>query len=327
MIKSCFIVLGILLLTSMAITNQVEATQPMYLSLEQKDYNVVVGETIILNATLRIAQIGICKLEVYGDYIKNENWDRSFLQTLSSFSLNNISALQYSLKVPSTAYNKIYSIALIGKFNSELVWHTDIWFNVTNGQPWDSTRTIYNHTGMQIMADNCPRDLYLPEVPFQIKTWFNVSESGTYYIDSWLVNSEGSPSGIQDYPLSLVANQTYEYNSLGWKWNFQYTGGIAYVTFNLKTSDGGVPIESLVIPVQCHCFGDPDVLPITEDTKIFGDINVDKTVDIYDALLLASCYNLGLGNTNWNQATDLNNDNATDIFDAIILANNYGVEA
>jgi hypothetical protein len=56
---------------------------------------------------------------------------------------------------------------------------------------------------------------------------------------------------------------------------------------------------------------------------IVGDINGDGTVDIYDAIILASSYNGIPGYSNWNPNADLNCDNIVDIYDAILLASNY----
>jgi hypothetical protein len=56
---------------------------------------------------------------------------------------------------------------------------------------------------------------------------------------------------------------------------------------------------------------------------IIGDINADGTVDIYDAILLASAYNSSPGSSNWNANADINGDNIVDIYDAILLASHY----
>jgi parallel beta-helix repeat protein len=55
-----------------------------------------------------------------------------------------------------------------------------------------------------------------------------------------------------------------------------------------------------------------------------GDLNLDKTVDISDAILAASAFGSSPGHPNWNSLADLNQDNIIDIFDIIILANNFG---
>jgi hypothetical protein len=55
-----------------------------------------------------------------------------------------------------------------------------------------------------------------------------------------------------------------------------------------------------------------------------GDLNGDKTVDIYDAILLVGCFNSFPYSPHWNPNRDINNDGIIDIFDALILAANYG---
>jgi hypothetical protein len=55
-----------------------------------------------------------------------------------------------------------------------------------------------------------------------------------------------------------------------------------------------------------------------------GDINGDGTVDIYDAIALASAYNSSPGSPNWNPNADILGDGIVDIYDAIALASHYG---
>ncbi len=61
----------------------------------------------------------------------------------------------------------------------------------------------------------------------------------------------------------------------------------------------------------------------TVTVGIIGDINADGTVDIYDAILLASAYNSSPGSSSWNANADINGDNIVDIYDAILLASHY----
>jgi hypothetical protein len=58
-----------------------------------------------------------------------------------------------------------------------------------------------------------------------------------------------------------------------------------------------------------------------------GDLNLDGTVDIYDAIILANAYGSTPTSSNWNAAADINSDKNVDIYDAIMLANNYGKTA
>jgi hypothetical protein len=67
--------------------------------------------------------------------------------------------------------------------------------------------------------------------------------------------------------------------------------------------------------------------------RIPGDINGNGTVNILDAILLASMFGSHGPNydypgepasPNWNPNADLNGDNIVDMLDAILLANNFG---
>jgi transketolase len=55
-----------------------------------------------------------------------------------------------------------------------------------------------------------------------------------------------------------------------------------------------------------------------------GDLNGDKAVDIYDAIILAGHFNLDRYHVLWDSNIDINDDGFVDIFDALILAANYG---
>ncbi len=57
---------------------------------------------------------------------------------------------------------------------------------------------------------------------------------------------------------------------------------------------------------------------------VLGDINLDRIVDISDAILAALAFGSYPGHPNWNGQADLNHDNIIDIFDIIMLANNFG---
>ena len=55
-----------------------------------------------------------------------------------------------------------------------------------------------------------------------------------------------------------------------------------------------------------------------------GDLNGDRIVDIYDAIILSSAYSSTPSSSDWNPNADLNSDNTGDIYDSIILAGHYG---
>jgi parallel beta-helix repeat protein len=56
---------------------------------------------------------------------------------------------------------------------------------------------------------------------------------------------------------------------------------------------------------------------------IQGDVNGDRTIDIYDAILLATVFNSQPTRPNWNPNVDINGDSIVDLYDAIILASHF----
>jgi parallel beta-helix repeat protein len=68
-----------------------------------------------------------------------------------------------------------------------------------------------------------------------------------------------------------------------------------------------------------------DTYPLTElYVQILGDLNNDRTVDLSDAILLASAFGSEPGAPGWNARFDINHDNVIDILDVIILCENFG---
>jgi hypothetical protein len=55
-----------------------------------------------------------------------------------------------------------------------------------------------------------------------------------------------------------------------------------------------------------------------------GDVDGERSVNIYDAIIIAWAYNSVPGSFNWNPNADINSDAAVDVYDAIILASNFG---
>lgn len=55
-----------------------------------------------------------------------------------------------------------------------------------------------------------------------------------------------------------------------------------------------------------------------------GDLNGDKIVDVYDAIIMANHFGFDRYQLSWNTNVDLKEDGLIDIFDAIVLAMNFG---
>ena len=54
-----------------------------------------------------------------------------------------------------------------------------------------------------------------------------------------------------------------------------------------------------------------------------GDVNGDRTIDIFDAITLAAVFNSQPTSPDWNVNADINGDNIVNLYDAIILASHF----
>ena len=94
---------------------------------------------------------------------------------------------------------------------------------------------------------------------------------------------------------------TFTWNTIGWsKGNYTIWANAWPLPANSTLIDGSVLVT---IP---------------------GDLNGDRTVDIYDAIILAGAFNSDPGKSNWKANADINGDGSVDIYDAIILAGHFG---
>ncbi len=66
------------------------------------------------------------------------------------------------------------------------------------------------------------------------------------------------------------------------------------------------------------------IITVRAEPLLYGDVNEDGIVDIYDAILLGLAFGSSPGEPGWNVRCDFNRDGIVDIFDAIILGNNFG---
>jgi parallel beta-helix repeat protein len=72
-------------------------------------------------------------------------------------------------------------------------------------------------------------------------------------------------------------------------------------------------------------FGETSYLSVfTLIVPLFGDINNDGVIDIFDAIQLATAFSSTPASPKWNPQADINKDYVVDIYDAIILSRNFG---
>jgi parallel beta-helix repeat protein len=160
-------------------------------------------------------------------------------------------------------------------------------------------------SGNDIMANEAGIFLYYAvDNSVYGNNFINNSEHITDYIDSQNSLDNGYPSG-------------------GNYWS-DYAGVDVYSgPYQNETGSDGLGDAPYVIDAN-NTDNYPLMKPYSLPHAIAGDINDDRIVDIYDAILLANAYNAKPTSPNWNPNADINGDNIVDIFDAILLANNYG---
>jgi len=104
-------------------------------------------------------------------------------------------------------------------------------------------------------------------------------------------------------------------------------GGSGTATFTLNTSTlsyGNYSLRGDAIPLPYETHTSDNNLTRYVLITIPGDTNGDRTVDIYDAIMLAGAYDSKPSDSNWKANADINGDNTVDIYDAIMLSTHYG---
>ena len=180
-------------------------------------------------------------------------------------------------------------------------------------------------TGQNITAT------YSPSISF---TYSNVVSSGVLILNVTHA-TKPAPLGflfLGAIPVFYDVNTTASYSS-SISITLPYTGvvpnslaekNLVLVQWN-ETSQNWDNITTGTDRTDNSISGETSQLSIfTVIVPLFGDINKDGTVDIYDAILLAGAFNSTPGSPKWNPAADINKDNVVDIYDAIILASNFG---
>jgi len=129
------------------------------------------------------------------------------------------------------------------------------------------------------------------------------------FTEAFNVTAFANATIIGSENVTLIAGNS---TTVTFTWN---TAGFAYGNYTLSAYAWPVPGET---DTSNNQLVGGQVL-----VSIPGDIKVDGTVDIFDAIILAGAYNSKPGDPNWNPNAEINGDNIVDIYDAIILANHY----
>jgi hypothetical protein len=105
----------------------------------------------------------------------------------------------------------------------------------------------------------------------------------------------------------------------------QTSSGTFSVTLNLP--DLNIRVGSYTLYASTIFSGTQAFAYDSFEVILLGDVNGDKTVDIFDAVLLAKASGTTPESPNWDPRCDLNDDGIVDIFDAVLLSANAGKTA
>ncbi len=149
---------------------------------------------------------------------------------------------------------------------------------------------------------------------------------GRGYAEAVNVSFENLGGKIEAFIATIYANSTLIYSE-------QFTIGMANLTisFDWNSSKFAYGVYTLRAYAE-PCPGETNTANNSAATgnltlTVPGDLTCDFSVDVYDAIILASSYGSKPGSLNWNPNSDINNDNFVDIYDALILAGNFGKSA
>lgn len=175
-----------------------------------------------------------------------------------------------------------------------------------------------NHVGIQLDAANnlISRNNIVGNF---IGLW--VMGGGSIYDFNWIYHNNFIGNSAQTYWDYGYAPQVLDngYPSGGNFWS-DYNGADLYSGQyqNVSGSDG-------IGDTPYDMRGGLDYYPLMHAfVPLFGDLNHDDRVDIYDAVLAVKAFGSTPASPNWNPAADLNGDGQVDIFDMILLARNLG---
>jgi len=80
------------------------------------------------------------------------------------------------------------------------------------------------------------------------------------------------------------------------------------------------------VKLLCYCFERLWVTGKLRIFTIFGDVDIDRDVDVYDLFGLGKAYDSDPSKPNWNPDADFNWNNKIDKPDLLALSGNYGKE-
>jgi parallel beta-helix repeat protein len=274
---------------------------------------------------------GASHCNISGNHVTNNSYGISLYgSSYNSISGNNIANNRYGIYLGGGASNNKISgnnitNNIYGAFFDYSIKNNTVYGNnITNNtlgicldgyisatyKECPENNTIYENN----IADNT-------EAGVKLLGLDNIFYHNNFLNNTIVIGSEFSSGGTNDPNLSKnILDDGYPSGGNYWS---DYDGTDLYSgPYQNETGSDGIGDTPYVIGANNR--DNYPLLPPAQYVPIVGDMNLDKTVDISDAILAALAFGSRPGDPNWNSQADLNHDNEVDIFDVIILANNFG---
>ena len=168
----------------------------------------------------------------------------------------------------------------------------------------------------------------------------NSSCIDTQHVPRWkngstMVEVYGPPHAQFTYSFNLYVNQTVTFNAsaseargpegdiVSYQWDFG--DGTNLTTDNPVVDQKFLNVGNYTVSLNVtDNRGLSSDITIQLGISLFGDINLDKTVNIIDITIVSHSFGSYLGDERWKTECDLNNDEVIDIRDITIVALEFG---
>jgi len=294
---------------------------PYYIPYCDSDCVVNAGDSVDWHFTIYPMEIGTITTEVYGDIVQLEKWNAT-LNSPTALRLFEENIRSLTLDVPLNACTTEYGLIFQWLWKGVVTHRVEVFVNVTNGLPYEYSRTRYNYTGL-ITGDDMYRDLYLPMRRFPVTAWFKVEEYGIYYLDTYL-QFGAEVNGLLSARKSMLPG--VEYNQ-SFDWSAGPAGAIG--NYIVRIMNESHILEEHNITVVLHCPGGEDSPPPIAETvftvTVVSDVNGDLRVDMRDIGICCNCYMFTPESPEWNPNADINKDEVVDMRDIGIACAGFGM--
>jgi parallel beta-helix repeat protein len=140
-----------------------------------------------------------------------------------------------------------------------------------------------------------------------VKNKANITVSETFAVTAKYNATVIGTQLVSNLAKGATQNLIFSWNTTGLRGNYTISAEASVVTDELNIDNNSLSDGTIKVRIA-----------------LIGDINLDRTVNNNDLILLVQAYGSTPSDPNWNPNADLDNDNVVGIFDLKILGENFG---